>query len=415
MIARPTQKQLAWQDMELGVIIHLCAEIYRPGFTEIKSKKVRTELPADIINPYNLNTDGWLSAASKLGAKYAVLVANHCTGFSLWPTKENDYSIASTKWKDGKGDVIADFIASCRKYGIEPGLYYSTGCNGYYDISDEVSHDYSAPYYREYVRHVENQLTEIWTEYGELFEVWFDGGVIPSEKGGPRVFELLKKYQPGAITFQGPRGYPNNIRWIGNENGFAPDDCRCACNVDEYGKGRADGNCYCPAESDFPNRTHEATGGGWSWGENEEQFVIPPEELFECYLNTVGHNTNMLLGMGIATDGTFRDEKQFEEFGNIVKREFSSPVHADLSIRGDTFTLRPGEGSVIKYIVIREDLAEGQRITGYSVCADGKEIFSGGNIGHKRIIRTNLNGAAEITVKILSSADGFKIRDITLY
>lgn len=119
-----------------------------------------------------------------MGAKYAVLVANHCTGFSLWPTAENDYCTRSLAWKDGKGDICRDFIAACQKYDIKPGFYYSTGCNGYYDINDgTIRGEYRTEKYREYVRHVEAQVTELWTEYGKLFEIWFDGGVVDPKQG----------------------------------------------------------------------------------------------------------------------------------------------------------------------------------------------------------------------------------------
>ncbi|MDF2686489.1 MAG: hypothetical protein K0S55_1671, partial [Clostridia bacterium] len=91
-LTKPTPQHLKWADMELGVIIHLCMDIFNPGFSEIKTTKVREALPANIFNPVNLDTDQWLKAASDMGAKYAVLVANHCTGFSLWPTKQNNYS-----------------------------------------------------------------------------------------------------------------------------------------------------------------------------------------------------------------------------------------------------------------------------------------------------------------------------------
>lgn len=415
MTAKPTARQLEWQDMELGVIIHWLADIYEPGFQGYKTKEVRTVLHPSKICPEKLDTDQWLRSASKLGAKYAVLVANHCTGFSVWPTKENDYSVASTPWRNGKGDVIADFLASCEKYGISPGLYYSTGCNGYYGINDSEKQDYTAPYYREYVGHVENQLTEIWSEYGKLFEIWFDGGIVPVEKGGPDVPGLLKKYQPDAITFQGPPGNGNNVRWIGNENGFAPDDCMCACGSDESGKGSIDGVCYCPAEADFPNRSHKAAGGGWGWAKDERQFVIPPEELLGCYLNTVGRNANMLLGMGIAADGTFEDEDQFEEFGRLLRKEFSEEIACRVTDDGDTVTLDCGEIKQIRYIVIRENLSDGQKIAAYSVSADGKTIYSGNNIGHKRIIATDDLNAERIEIKIEKAYDGYSLRDVKLY
>ena len=192
--AKPTKKQLEWADMEIGVIIHYLMESYNPEFKAYKTDAVRTELSPDRFNPTKLDPEQWVRSAYELGAKYAVFVANHCTGFSLWQTKVNDYSCASMKWKNGKGDVFREFVNACKKYGIKPGVYYSTGCNGYYN--DEVKHDYRADYYQDYVRCVEKQVTELWSEYGEMFEIWFDGGIVPKEVGGPDIFPLLEKYQP---------------------------------------------------------------------------------------------------------------------------------------------------------------------------------------------------------------------------
>lgn len=416
-VAKPTARQLQWQDMELGVIIHWCMEIYNPGFEGYKTSAVRTELAPERIRPKNLDVDSWLRAAFRLGAKYAVLVVNHCTGFSLWPTKENDYSVASLEWKNGKGDIIADFITACGKYGIRPALYYSTGCNGYYNIDDSVRQDYFSQKYRDYVAAVERQLTEIWSGYGDLFEIWFDGGVIPKEMGGPDVETLLRKYQPEAITFQGPRGYENNIRWIGNEDGHAPENCFCAVDngIDEADpKGCVDGRYYCPAEADFPNRTHEAFGGGWGWREGEEHTVIPPEELFGCYLNTVGRNTNMLLGMGISTDGDFRDEEQFAALGAMIRKEFSDEIPAAVEKDGETYIVRPQTEKKIKYVVIRENLENGQHICGFELTADGRLLLEQKSIGHKRIVRLNA-AVNEIKLKVTASFGEYEIRDIRIY
>lgn len=418
MAAKPTKKQLEWQDMELGVIIHLCADIFDPDFHDIKTSGVRERLSPDKMDSCAPDTDQWLRCASELGAKYAVLVANHCTGFSLWPTKENDYSVASMKWKNGKGDVVADFIEACKKYNIKPALYYSTGCNGYYCITDEVKHDYKAAYYREYSAVVERQLTELWNNYGELFEIWFDGGVVPFSKGGPDVEGLLRKYQPDAITFQGPAGYENNIRWVGNEAGVAPEDCFCsfdAADGSPDGRGSITGRYYCPAESDFPNRTAKGFGGGWAWRDGEEDTVIPPEKLFECYLNTVGRNTNMLLGMGISTDGDFKDEEQFIRLGEIIRREFSDEIPLSIKIDGNTFTVFPESTKPIKYLVIREKLDDGQHINGFTLSADGRKMAEGSSIGHKRILCLNGLKAENLTLKITDSYGEYSLRDIKAY
>ncbi|MBE6542600.1 MAG: hypothetical protein E7672_09195 [Ruminococcaceae bacterium] len=424
-IAKPTEKQLQWYDCELGVIIHYCMEIYNPDFKGHKTKEVRTELSPDKFNPTKLDVEQWVRSAWEMGAKYAVLVANHCTGFSLWPTKANDYSVASMAWKDGKGDIVQDFVDACKKYDIKPGLYYSTGCNGYYGFSETAQLDYMSDEYQAYVKVVEQQLTELWTEYGEMFEVWFDGGIVPHEKGGPRAAEFLEKYQPNAVCFQGPKGHKNNLRWVGTEAGIAPIDCWCTTNAGEAkyngtvpdeqkGKGTPRGKYFYPAEADTPNRDcYKAFGSGWFWRAGEEHLVYSPETLLDFYIQTVGRNSNLLLGMAISTDGDFPDEDQLIGFGKLLKETFGSPiVHIDGTADSE-ITIDIPEGKVGKYLVIREDIREGQRIFGFTVSAGDKEILSAGSIGHKRIVPLEgLTGT--ITLKITDTEEGWSLRDIEI-
>ena len=121
-IAKPTKQQLAWHDWELGVLIHYCMEIYRPELKGnwFKTARVREALDPKTIHPKNLEPEQWVRSAAALGAKYAVLVANHGTGFSLWNTKVNDFSIAHTDWRSGGGDICREFVDACRKYGLKP-------------------------------------------------------------------------------------------------------------------------------------------------------------------------------------------------------------------------------------------------------------------------------------------------------
>ncbi len=413
--AKPSACQAEWADKEIGVIIHYLMENYNPGFKAYKTNAVRTELSPDIFNPDKLDPEQWVRSAAELGAKYAVLVVNHCTGFSLWQTKVNDYSCASMKWKNGKGDILGEFVEACKKYNIAPGVYYSTGCNGYYNINDEWKWDYRSKEYQNYVACVEKQLCEIWGNYGKMFELWFDGGIVPKEKGGPDVEPLLKKYQPDAVTFQGPAGYAHNLRWVGNELGFAPEECWAA--VDREGGeliAGPNGTEWMPAETDFPNRSEKAFGGGWGWREGEDDLVFTPEHLPECYVNSVGRNTNMLIGMAIATDGSFHDEEQFIAFGKLLKETFGTPLSELRNQSGSEITLTVPEKE-INYLVLTEDITEGHNILDFTVFADGKEIYHGECVGHKRIIPLNALKAKEITVKINSSLAAPCLKTMAVY
>jgi len=424
--AKPTPQQVAWADMEIGVIIHYCMEIYNPGFPAYKTKAVRTELSPDRFNPTKLDTDQWVAAAASAGAKYAVLVANHCTGFSLWQTAANDYSCASLKWKDGKGDIVADFIKSCEKYGLKPGIYYSTGCNGYYDIDDGRKWDYKSEEYQNYVKIVEQQVTELWSKYGKLFEIWFDGGIVPVDQGGPNLVPILKKYQPDAICFQGPKDYPHNVRWVGNEDGSVPENCWATTNNgeacmageefdnDAAGNGDQNGKYWWPAETDMPNRSKEAFGGGWAWKAGEEDKVFTPEHLLDCYIGSVGGNSNLLLGMAISTDGDFQDAEQLKKFGELVKKTFGNSK-ASISGKGKSFKITFPEPTEINYISIMEDITDGQNIRGYDILLDGESFYSAKCIGHKKIVKAEGRKAKEIVFNVTSCVDEPTIRKIEIF
>ena len=419
--AIPTPSHLEWADMEIGVIIHYLIDAYKPEFTEFKTKAVRTELPPSVFAPEGWDTDQWCRSASELGAKYAVLVANHGTGFSLWQTKVNDYSVASCSYKDGKGDIVRDFIESCKKYNLKPGLYYSLGCNGYYGISDESIRDYKSEEYQTYIKNVEKQVTELWSEYGELFEIWFDGGVVPKEQGGPDLIPILKKYQPNAMCFQGPVGHTHNLRWVGNENGLAPADCfsatdRGECQIEVPGCGSPFGKYWEPAETDMPNRDKAAFGGGWNWKAGEENYVYTPEHLLDCYIRSVGRNSNLLLGMAIATNGRFEDEQQFIDFGRLIDKTFGDGA-CIAKQQGSTDKVQKillPEKRQINYVVLKEDITRGHGILSFSVEADGVRLAEGKCVGHKRIIPVDIC-AKEICVTLEECYPDAELTEISLY
>lgn len=429
-IAKPTKEQLAWQELELGVLIHYGMEIYRPElpYPWYKTDAVRTELDPKTIHPTKLEPEQWVRSAAEMGAKYAVLVANHCTGFSLWDTKVNDFSIAHTDWRGGGGDICREFIEACKKYGLRPGFYYSTGCNGYYNINDDLKWDYQSDYYQEYVRNVVAQVTELWTEYGDLFEIWFDGGIIPPDQGGPDLAPLLRKLQPHAVCFQGPRDYEHNLRWVGNEAGLAPENCWATTNAGEArydgttpdeqaGVGDPDGKYYWPAETDMPNRTWQAFGGGWAWRAGEEHLLYTPEQLLDCYVRSVGRNSNLLLGMAISTDGDFQDEEQFKAFGQLIRETFGTPVAQAVApaLTEDACTVSLNQKQKIRYVVIREVIENGQLIRGFRILADGQPVYESECIGHKRIIPFTELEAKEITLEITKKAGDIRVRDIAVY
>ena len=259
-LPKPTARQLEWQDMELGMFFHFDIPVYKPGWNWRLWKDMPTP---DMYNPKKLDTDQWMEAAKAMGAKYAVFVAKHCSGFLQWQSDLYPYGVKQSSWRNGKGDVVGAFVKSCRKYGIRPGLYASVTANGFLEVDNpglvNRGKGGDAEKQKEYQKICEQMLTELWSRYGELFEIWFDGGAMPVEKGGPDLVPIYKKYQPNAIVFQGPAA---SIRWIGNEDGVAAYPCWATVpeTSDYYGSGDPDGTVWLPGECDVPVRKHD-----WFW------------------------------------------------------------------------------------------------------------------------------------------------------
>lgn len=394
----PSRAQLDWADMEMGVLIHFDMPVFEPAYDFRKDWNYHPDL--SVFNPSDLDTDQWIKAAKSAGATYAVLVAKHCSGFSLWPTKAHPYSVKNTPWKNGKGDIVGDFIASCKKYGIRPGIYASTTANGYLKVDNPgkvVSGDPEEQ--RKYNEIVKTQLTELWSEYGDLAEVWFDGGVLPAEKGGFDVLGLLRKLQPGTIAFQGPFGFENNIRWVGNEEGVAPYPCWSAADsslsasgvIEVKGfNGNPDGKYWCPGETDFPLRKNSSFQGGWFWHKGQDDQIRSPGELLDRYIKSVGRNTNMLLGIVVDDRGLVPDAdvRQLTESGKLIRDSFSKQL-GSISGSGNDFTVKFKSPVHIKYVVLQEDIKSGERVRKYNlkgkVNDQWQSVSSGTCIGHKRI------------------------------
>lgn len=218
----PTSQQIQWADCEVGVLIRFDIQVFEPkykfrihwGYTPDAKK----------FNPTQLDTEQWVKTAKDAGATYAILTAKHCSGFCLWPSKEYENCLTQSSYMDGNGDIVGDFIASCRKYRLKPGLYYSTGCNAFmnFDMSANRMPNQETDDYEHYSKLVEQQLRELWENYGELFEIWFDRGHFTK---GPDIPKLLRELQPNAVCFQDPSKWTLNLRWVGIERGHAPYPC----------------------------------------------------------------------------------------------------------------------------------------------------------------------------------------------
>jgi len=391
--ALPSARHLEWADAEIGAIFHFDMPTFIPDYNW---RNYGSHPPASVFNPSKVNTDQWIAAAKAGGAKYAVLVAKHGSGFSLWPTAAHAYSVKNSPWKNGKGDLVKDFVESCKKYGVRPGIYASASTNGYLWVDNPGVVQKGGPVdQKTYNNIVLQQLTELWTNYGKLFEIWFDGGVIPVSEGGPDVNALLQKLQPDAVVFQGPASAKNLIRWIGNEDGLAPYPNWSTTNGIDATKGFKEndfsgvpgGRIWCPGETDFPLRTG-GFQGGWFWVD-DHQDMISKEKFLDNYVTSVGRNSNMLIGIVVDSSGLVpaKDVALLKDFGDAVKLKYR-PM-ATTSGSGKEILLDLGKLHLVNGIVIKEDIAKGERIREYRLEGyNGKsweKIGRGSAVGHKRI------------------------------
>jgi alpha-L-fucosidase len=373
--AIPTPDQIAWQDLEIGMFCHFAPNTWQ----DTESDNLTTPLSA--INPANLDTDQWARTALSLGAKYLVFVAKHQGGFCTWQTHTTEYSIRNTPWRNGKGDVLADVAASCRKFGLKLGVYICPrddnfgAKTGGICATPELQARYNAMY--------REQLTEVLSRYGEMVEVWFDGSTAAP------VADILKKYQPHAMVFQGPAA---TIRWVGNEDGLAPNPCWNGIDRADARTGTAtslnsdpNGDTWMPNEVDVSIRRPD-----WFWSTVNEKKVLTPDQLLSIYYGSVGRGCQLLLNIPANREGLLAepDCTSARAFGQELQRRFAKPV-AQTSGTGTTITLALPTPTKIDTVILQEDTSHGERIREYRV--EGRSngtwqpLGTGTSVGHKRI------------------------------
>lgn len=417
MLAMPTKAQLEWQDLEIGMFIHFNMFTYAPDYDP---SSYGPAPDAKLFNPVKLDAGQWASAAKLMGAKYAVLTAKHPggAGFCLWPTKTTSYSVKSSPWRNGNGDVVKEFVTAFRENGIKVGIYCSAyeplweaGPGGVVVSGDSVKQEQYNKIYLE-------QLEELLSNYGELVEIWFDGSIDP--RVGPDVGPLIKRLQPDAMVFQSVYA---TIRWVGNEDGVAPYPFWNAVEpeqVDEFsfGRGHTDGtgSVWLPGECDTCLRDHH-----WGWLPGDEHNVKSLDELMEIYYKSVGRGCNLLLNAAPDRDGLIPevDMMRYAEFGAEIKQRFEKPVAMVRDSWGGV-ELNLGKPTQIDHIVTMEDISEGQRIREYVIEADldggWKEIIRGSSIGHKKIDQVKPLSAKRVRLRCLEAfAEPVKIRSFAVY
>jgi len=426
-LAKPTAAQLAWQDAEIGLLycfdLPVAASVFAPNNT------VRDRLDPKRYHPSKLDTDQWIEAARAAGAGYAVFTATHFSGFMQWQSDLYPYGLKQTRWRDGKGDVVADFVESCCKAGIKPGIYFSTHRNVWQTVWGHYvdwGRGKGTEKQEAYNRIAEKQTEELCSRYGKLLEIWYDAGVKTPEEGGPDVLPIFEKLQPDSVFYHSAQRCDH--RWIGNEAGHAGVPCWATMPGDIHGaawrralyRGDPEGPVWSPGMVDVPLR---GAGGvhHWFWKPNAEKGVYTPEQLVEMYYRSVGRNANYIIGVVIQPDGSVPepDAASLAAFGKEIRRRFDKPL-GETQGEGPVVELELSSPQKIDHLVVMEDVAHGQRVRAYELEGlvagnDWHKLAEGASIGHKCIQRIDPTEVAAVRLRVTHSAAPPLIQKLAVY
>ncbi len=402
-IPLPTPQQLAWQQAELGVVFHYDLHVFDNKKYNQAVNRITPTPDYNIFNPQQLNTDQWVQSAKAAGASFAILTVTHETGFALYQSDVNPYSLKALKWKNGKGDILRDFVNSCEKYGLKPAIYIGIRWNSFMGIHDFVMQgdsEFAKNRQAYYNRYCEKMTTELVTRYGKFFFIWFDGGAHGPEQGGPDILPIVAKHQPEAIFYHNLQRA--DVRWGGSESGTVPYPCWATFNYPSWFQysgakegfnpikyGIENGQYYMPAMADAPLRGYKGRHE-WFWEPGDEASIFPVQKLVDMYYGSVGHNATLILGLTPDANGLIpkQDADTLLAFGEAVKNRFNKPIAI---AKGDTkeTELKIPANKTFNQIVIAEEIEKGQRVRSFTVQVyrnrKWEEIFSGTSIGHKFI------------------------------
>jgi alpha-L-fucosidase len=407
----PSAKQLAWQSLEYYGFIHFNMNT----FTDAEWGEGK-ENP-NTFNPTALDCEQWARIAKKAGMKGLILTAKHHDGFALYPSQFTKHSVANSVWRNGKGDVVRDLSIACKKYGLKLGIYLSPW--------DRYHPAYGTDAYNQVYANMQKELL---TQYGPIFEFWYDGANGEGPNGKKQVYDwplfhsMVEKYQPQAVQFSdsGP-----DIRWVGNERGYAYDKTWSPINRDEiypgypkfdqYKNGQENGSHWVAPEVDVSIRP------GWYYHADQDNKVKSPDSLMKIYVASVGRNSNLLLNIPVDRRGLIHENDSASMMGFAAIRQLglqnilpkntkivsSSAVDGHLAQginhpkKGAYWAAKSTDAKPVlslsfqeplfmNALLLQEPIALGQRIKKFHVDitnASGEtERIDAQTIGHKRII-----------------------------
>ena len=443
--ALPSAAQLEWQQLEYYMFIH-----FGPNTFTDKEWGHGDEDPK-VFNPTQLDARQWARTAKAAGMKAIIITAKHHDGFSLWPSKYSTHTVRESAWKDGKGDVLKELSEACKEYGLKLGMYLSPW--------DRNHPKYGTAEYNEIFA---KTLEEVHTQYGDVFEQWFDGANGEGPNGKRQVYDwklfnsTVYKHHPNAIIFSdiGP-----GCRWIGNESGFAGETNWSTLNTDGFGvgseapkpsvlnQGNQDGEYWIPGEADVSIRP------GWFYSPSTDDKVKSLNQLANIYYASVGRNANLLLNVPVDRRGLIHknDSLRLMEFRELIDESFKAnlALNKEVSasqVRGNSklfaasnltdgrpdsywstndgvkkasLTIDLGKPTAINRVILQEYIKLGQRVSSFSL-----EIWKGNKfeeidrqttIGYKRILAFPTVTTTRVRVNILDANAGPVISEFQLY
>ena len=427
----PSANQLRWQDMEMYAFIHYSLNTYTDQEWGFGNESL------ELFNPSDLDCKQWARVCKQAGMKGIIFTAKHHCGFCMWPSAYTEYSVKNSPWKQGKGDVVRELADACREEGLKFAVYLSPW--------DRNHQDYGRP---EYVTYFRNQLRELLTNYGDIFEVWFDGA-----NGGdgwygganetrtidrttyyqwPETYRMIRELQPQCVIWNdgGDRG---DLRWVGTEAGNVGETNWSLLNKDgdvpyeQLHYGLENGNVWVPGE------TNTSIRPGWFYHETENEHVKSLSKLMDTYYKSVGRNSCLLLNFPIAPNGRIHpnDSLRGIVFKQMIDEVFKNPIPAfqqgGVTSEEGGLMLDFGQPTACNRFVAEEDISYGQRVKKFSLEAEVEGQWvplkdqltdtSDGltTIGHRRIICFPTVKATRLRFTILESKCAPLIKRIAVY
>lgn len=417
----PSPQQLAWQDRGFGVLVHFGTNTF------LDREWGDGQAAPAVFNPDRVDPGQWARAAKSAGANYLVLVAKHHDGFALWPTHESDYSVKSSPWLNGQGDLVRMTAEAVKKEGMGMGVYLSPWDRHEPRYADAKAYD----------KFYAGQLTELASGYGPLVEWWLDG----AGSGGhvydfERYVATLRTYQPNAMVFADTALFEyGDIRWVGNEVGVIEGENWNV--IDRHGKLR-----WRPVEVDTP--LHKDF---WFWNSRPEfaASLKTVDELLQNYEDSVGRGGQLVLGLAPDRRGLLPDAdvKRLAEFGQALQARYGDAANvaarhgktdarsqAALDNDPDTFWTATdvnqgvlevdfGKAVTIDRALTMERLEDGQHVRGYVIQAwDGHRwttLAKAQAVGHMKIDRFAPVSTRRVRLRIVNSAGTASIREFKLF